>query len=557
MERAATATSHRILALNTLAFTVCFAVWMMGGVLVTFLVDQHVFNFDRSEMGWLIGAPVLTGAIFRFPVGMLADRYGGRVVFVIVMLAAAAGAFLTSFASGFGSFLLGGLCFGLAGTSFAVGVVYTSVWFPKEKQGMALGIFGAGNVGAAATNIIGPFLLGWLTRGGASPDGWRNMPRLYAAALVATAIVFWLTTETRLTATGPPRTMQQRLAPLRLVRVWRFSLYYFVLFGGFVALSQWLIPYYLNLYAVPLATAGMLAAIFSLPSNLTRAAGGWLSDRIGARRIMYYVLAGCVIGFALLSVPRMDLLVPGQGVFASAAGRVEELTSTRIVVSGVPYPIHPEPPQMLTRAGVLVWPAKDSWQTPVVTPGDNVTKNQLLAKGITHIHFQANMWIFTGITLLVGLVMGFGMAAVFRYIPQYFPNEVGIVGGVVGMIGGLGGFVGPVIFGWLLDVTGLWITCWMFLGALSLGCLVWMHRVVRNMMARAAPHLAQRFDEVPTDATIEQHEIVCLAHGVRADIAVMRIESQSRACRVHRVLDALDGLVCKEVNPNGGKARSE
>ncbi|MCC6747959.1 MAG: NarK/NasA family nitrate transporter [Deltaproteobacteria bacterium] len=545
--------AHRILAINTFSFAVCFAVWMMGGVLVTFLVDQHVFTFGRSEMGWLIGAPVLTGAILRLPVGMLADRYGGRIVFVVVMLTSAVGAFLTSFASGFWGFLVGGLCFGLAGTSFSVGVAYTSLWFPKEKQGTALGIFGAGNAGAAVTNLVAPSLLMWLTHNGANAEAWRIMPRLYAAALAVTAVIFWLFTETRLPAVGQPRTMRQALAPLRVVRVWRFGLYYFLVFGGFVALSQWLIAYYLNLYALPLATAGLLAAVFSFPSNLTRAAGGWLSDRLGARRIMYYVLTGCVVGFALLSVPRLDLFVPGQGVFAETAGKVEETHKTRIVVSSVSYSIHPEPSQMLERAGVLVWPRQNFWQTPVVAPGDHVTKKQLLAKGITHIHFQANIWIFTGILLLVGLLMGFGMAATFRYIPQYFPNEVGLVGGFVGMIGGLGGFVGPVIFGYLLGATGLWITCWLFLGALSLVCLAWMHRVVRQMMDRAAPHLARRFEGMPVDATTDQREIVCLAHGVRADVAIVHVESQSKDCRIHRVLDALDGLACKDAGASSGK----
>ena len=116
-----------VLSANTLAFTVCFAVWMMNGVLITFLVDWGVYSFTKSQMGWLIGVPVLTGAVLRLPVGMLSDRFGGRPVFAVVMLLTAAGAFLDSYANSFWTFFAGGLCFGLAGTSFAVGIAYTSV----------------------------------------------------------------------------------------------------------------------------------------------------------------------------------------------------------------------------------------------------------------------------------------------------------------------------------------------------------------------------------------------------------------------------------------------
>jgi len=146
-----------VLAANTLAFTVCFAVWMMNGVLITFLVDNGIYDFDKAEMGWLIGIPVLTGAIFRLPAGMLTDRFGGRGVFAIVMLLTAAAAYLDSYASGFWGFIVGGLGFGLAGTSFAVGIAYSSVWFPRHQQGTALGIFGAGNAGAAITAMGAPW----------------------------------------------------------------------------------------------------------------------------------------------------------------------------------------------------------------------------------------------------------------------------------------------------------------------------------------------------------------------------------------------------------------
>jgi len=191
-----------VLAMNTLAFTMCFAVWMMNGVLVTFFVDNKLYAFDKAQMGWLIGIPVLTGSLLRLPMGVLTDRFGGRVVFALLMLASAVAAFLTSYADGYWGFLLGGLGFGVAGASFAVGVAYTSAWFPKEQQGTALGIFGMGNTGAALTSLFGPRLLGALTEGGAHPEAWRQLPRFYALALVATALVFWAFTHTRLAGEG-------------------------------------------------------------------------------------------------------------------------------------------------------------------------------------------------------------------------------------------------------------------------------------------------------------------------------------------------------------------
>ena len=127
-----------VLAANTGAFTVCFAVWMLYGVLITYLMDHRLYQFSKVEMGWLLGIPVLSGSIFRLPVGMLTDRYGGRPVYAVVMLVAAVSVYFVSFADTFREFLLGGLGFGFAGTAFAVGIAYTSVWFPPNRQGTAL-----------------------------------------------------------------------------------------------------------------------------------------------------------------------------------------------------------------------------------------------------------------------------------------------------------------------------------------------------------------------------------------------------------------------------------
>lgn len=479
-----------VLTMNTLAFTVCFACWTMNGVLVTFLVDNGLFRWSDAQVGLLIGTPILTGSLLRLPLGMLTDRFGGRLVFPLLMTAAALPAYWVGAATSYPEFLLASLGFGLAGASFAVGVAYTSLWFPRERQGVALGIFGAGNVGAALTSLMAPSLLGHLTAQGASPEGWRALPRLYAALLLVTAVVFVLGTSSRRAAAGR-LTLAQRLVPLRSLRVWRFGLYYALVFGGFVALSQWMIPYYVSAYRLSVASAGLLAAAFSLPAALSRPLGGWIADRWGARRLMYQVFAGCALCFALLVFPRMVIESPGRGVMAAQAGTVRAIRPDAVVVGERSYPLSGKPVAWADEElGVLVFPRVASWQEPIVALDEQVGKRQLLARGVTSIYFQANLWIFSGLALVAGLLMGMGSGGVFRFIPDYFPREVGLVGGLVGVIGGVGGFLLPLLFGYLLQTTGLWTSCWMFLAALAAVCLLWLHRVVRKLAQLPAPATA-------------------------------------------------------------------
>jgi len=482
------------LVMSTLSFVVCFAVWMMNGVLVTFLVDNKVFAFDKAQVGWLLGLPVLTGALLRLPVGMATDRWGGRLVFTLVMLVSAVAAFALSYVDSYAGFVVGSLGFGVAGTSFSVGIAYTSIWFKKENQGTALGIFGAGNAGSALTSIGAPHLLRYLTKGGTELEGWRNMPRIYAAGLVLMAVAFALLTHYKVVEGAKSRTLADELAPLKLVRVWRFGLYYFLVFGGFVALAQWLIPYYVNVYSTTVATAGLLAAIFSLPSGVIRALGGWLSDKLGARTVMYWVFGACTIACLLLTVPRMTITSPGEGVMAGAPGVVTAVSEGEITVGAVRYAMAKAPPEAAYDESTLVWPRSRFWQEPAVKVGDQVVKKQLLARGVTHIFFQANIWVFTGLVFVVGIMMGIGKAAVYKYIPEYFPREVGVVGGIVGVLGGLGGFVCPILFGYMLRETGVWTSCWLFFFVLALVCIIWLHMVVRRMDRDHAPHVADHFE---------------------------------------------------------------
>jgi len=242
-------------------------------------------------------------------------------------------------------------------------------------------------------------------------------------------------------------------------------------------------------------TAGLMASIFSLPTGLIRALGGWLSDHFGARRVMYWVLGTCTLVYVLLIVPRMDIELPGKGIQAARPGLVESVTDREIVVGNRTYILRQAPEGWSdTRADVVVFPLKAFWQTPVVHAGDQVQKRQLLAAGNTHIYFQANVAIFTALVFVAAIMMGLGMAAVYRHIPDYFPRDVGVVGGIVGVIGGLGGFVGPIIFGYLLEATGVWTTCWMFLAAVALLSLLWMHVTIQKMMRQQAPDLMRQME---------------------------------------------------------------
>ena len=480
-ERQVTATSHKILALNTLAFTVCFAAWMLNGVLVTFLSGNQVFDWGPVEIGWLLGIPILTGSIFRLPAGMLTDRFGGKPVFSALLFLTAIPLYLLSHADSFIAFALCSFGFGMTGVSFSIGIAFSSVWYPRKNQGTALGIFGAGNAGAAGTTLLAPTALNWLTSNGDNLEAWRTLPVCYAGMMVVMGLIFIIFSKNRKPGTEKKST-RELLEPLKQVRVWRFGLYYFLVFGCFVAFSQWLVPYFVNVYQVTLVTAGVLAALFSFPSGVIRAFGGWLSDKFGARVVMYWVLGGSITVSLMVTIPKMEIVSPGRGVTAQEPGLVQEVTGTSIVVGQARYELTEKPDVTLVGDDqALVLPTKDAWHEPMVEVGENVERKQLLAKGVTRIYFQANLWVFAVLVIALGSIWGIGKAAVYKHIPEYFPDEVGVVGGMVGVLGGLGGFFCPIIFGYLLEWTGLWTSCWMFMLAVSVTALAWMHRVVAKM----------------------------------------------------------------------------
>jgi NNP family nitrate/nitrite transporter-like MFS transporter len=295
------------LGMSTLAFTVCFAVWTIFSIIGVQIKKD--LGLSDTQFGLLIGAPILTGSLIRLILGVWADQYGGRLVYVGVMVAAAVATRLLIYADDYPSFLLAALGVGIAGGSFSVGIAYVSRWYDTARQGTALGVFGAGNVGAAVTKFIAPFVMvAW---------GWKSVAEIWAGALLVTAVLFWITTKddpelaARRKVGRKPEPISVMLAPLRNIQVWRFSLYYFFSFGGFVALALWLPRFLMGVYGLDITTAGMIGAAYSVPASLFRIYGGVLSDKYGARRIMYWMFGVSVAACFVLSYPPTQYIVKG------------------------------------------------------------------------------------------------------------------------------------------------------------------------------------------------------------------------------------------------------
>ena len=438
MERSERWKRNSVLALNTFGFTVMFAVWVIFAIIG--IAIRKELSLGETEFAMLVALPILTGSLLRLPIGMATDWYGGRPIFTALLATTAIPLLLLCFATQYWQYLVLGLFIGMAGTSFAVGIAYTSAWFPQRLQGTALGIFGAGNTGASLTKLFAPALMTVVPAGGLGliPGGWRFVPFVYTIALLVTAAIYWTFTYTD-HSHHKQETIGQLLARLKHMRVWRFSLYYFLVFGGYVALSLWLPKYYIDVFGLPLGQAALLTAVFVFPSGIIRAPGGWLSDRYGARTVMYWVLSICVVSSFLLMFPdvEMGFQVPAR---YAAAGEGPRLT------------LHMGP------------------------------------------------YLFTAIVFVLGLAMGIGKAAVFKHIPHYFPDKVGSVGGLVGVIGGLGGFFMPILFGAMSQATHLPTTTFAFLFVLSVACLVWMQVVVRRLSKEAAPSIAEELEREAAQA---------------------------------------------------------
>ena len=298
---------YRALGLSTFAFTVCFAVWTIFSIIGVSIKEE--LGLNDTQFGLLIATPVLTGSVSRIFLGVWSEQFGGRILFPLQMLVTAVAVWLLTSVTTYVVFLIAALGLGLAGGSFIVGVAYTSRWFEQEKQGTALGIFGAGNVGAAVTNFAAPFLVVAI--------GWEDTARVYAVVLALTAVLFYVFAKTdpvheqRTKSGSRPVSAVEQLAPLKNIQVWRFATYYFFVFGAFVALASFLPRYYVGAYGLGLTTAGVLAGLYSLPGSVFRALGGWMSDKLGARWVMYFTFIVSLAVLFIMSYPSTTYTVQG------------------------------------------------------------------------------------------------------------------------------------------------------------------------------------------------------------------------------------------------------
>ena len=302
------ADQNRALGLSTVAFTACFAVWTIFSIIGVSIKTE--LGLNEAQFGLLVATPILTGSITRLFLGVWTEKYGGRLVFTAQMLLTAMATWALTFASTYAMYLVAALGIGLAGGSFIIGVAYVSRFYDAGHQGTALGIFGAGNVGAAVTKFVAPFVM--------VAYGWQGVAHVWAIGLAIMAIIFFVFAKDdpeliarRKSGVKAPSFTEQ-FAPLRNLQVWRFSLYYFFVFGAFVALALWMPHYLIDVYGLDVRTAGMSAAAFSLSASLFRAYGGHLSDQVGARKVMYWTFGFSLILLFMLSYPPTDYVIQSK-----------------------------------------------------------------------------------------------------------------------------------------------------------------------------------------------------------------------------------------------------
>ncbi len=388
-----------VLLVSTLAFTVCFMVWMMFAVIGIPL--KKTLGLNATEFGLLTAMPVLSGSLVRVPLGIWTDKFGGRIVMAVLLAITIPAIWLMAYATEYWHFLTIGLVLGLAGGAFSVGTPYVARWFPKNKQGMAMGIFGAGNSGAAVNKFVAPVIL--------VAFGWTMVPKVYAFIMLGTLITFWLGSASDPSHLVPSHIkFTDQLKALKDPKVLKYCQYYSIVFGGYVALSLWMVQYYVGEYGLDIRIAALLAACFSLPGGVLRAVGGYMSDKYGAHSVTWWVMWVCWICLFLLSYPQTDFTV-------------------------------------------------------------------MTVNGPTTFHMGLNVYTFTALMFTLAIAMAFGKASVFKYISDDYGANIGAISGIVGLAGGLGGFVLPIMFGALMDITGIRSSAFMLMYGVVWVSLIWMY----------------------------------------------------------------------------------
>ena len=384
------------LTLATVAFVACFYAWALIGPLGPDL--QESIGLSDFETSAIVAVPVLLGSIMRIPLGWLTDRRGGRRVFTALMVYTPLPLIgLALFHDSLSAVLLFGLLLGFAGASFAVGVPFVNGWYPPERQGFALGVYGAGMGGTVLAGLTAPSIA----------DEWGLAAPFWVAAAVVAIVcaVFWMLARDapRPGGRGPAPGMFAALSVFRgSGRAWALTLFYFLAFGGFVAMFLYLPKLLTGVHDLSKADAGARAAGFALLAVVARPTGGWLSDRIGAARVLLISFTGVAVCAALLAAA-YTAMVP-----------------------------------------------------------------------------------LTICCLTMAVALGLGTGAVFKLVPEWFPDRVGSVTGVVGAAGGLGGIVPPLVMGIVKSATGGYAVGFVLLAIVALACLAVLRGLQPGKPAAAA-----------------------------------------------------------------------
>ena len=372
--------SKKQLSLGTGAFALCFAVFGTMSAMMPLLSRQmHLTSVQKSAA---VALPVLLGSLGRIPLGMLTDRFGGRIVFSVVMVMSIIPAFLMGTVTDYFQLLFYGFFIGIALASFSVGVGFVSGWYTAERQGFALGVYGAGNIGQSLAAFGSPFI--------AAAAGMRWGFWTFGVLLTVWLLIF-VAMARNAPRKGAVKSFVDVVRPLSDGRSWILSLYYFLTFGGFVAMAVYLPIFLTEMFKLTPQNAGLRTAGFIVLATAMRPVGGTLADQVGGRAILKWVFPFVALMAIFLACPMMVTFTIGALGMAAA--------------------------------------------------------------------------------------IGLGNGAVFKLVPECFPDSVGSVTGLVGAAGGLGGFFPPLLLGFVKQLTGSFTIGFVLLGIFALGCLGVLVRV--------------------------------------------------------------------------------
>ncbi len=393
----------RALTIATIAFAANFSVWTLYAVLGLEL--QNSLNLSATQLGLLFSAPVLTGALGRIPAGWLSERYNPKTLFALQMILSTPPLFILPQIDTLEGYILLGLWIGISGTSFTLGIRYVTDWFESNRQGTAMGIFGAGNTGSAITLVLAPFIVeNW---------GWDSLGPIYGVGLLIMALVFWLVAPNRPYTPTKLQVQLSTVQALKSIQIWRFGLYYYFVFGSFLALILWLPQYYASAYQLSDSQAMAFTLFFVATSGMVRALGGWFADRYGGRTVNWAVFWICLVCLFFLCYPPTTMTIHG---------------------------VHQD----------------------------------------VELAIEINVWFFSTLIFIIGIAQGFGRASVYKTIHQYYPQQMGLVGGLVAAIGALGGCTLPIAFGLAVDWIGIHSACFMVLYGVLACCMTVMFLAIKT-----------------------------------------------------------------------------